>query len=256
MKILVDTDRALLRVEDAEGQREMALHSPEAFEVLSREWLRVGWGQRYSYRFSWLGRPLIQLPQDLMRMQELIVAQRPDLLIETGVAHGGSLVFHASLFELLGHGRVVGVDVEIRPHNREAIETHPLAGRISLIEGDAIAEEIVARVRDHVRPDERVMVILDSNHTKAHVAGELAAYSDFVSPGQYLVVEDGSMRDLHDVPGGDPSWIHDNPLEAAREFLTARPDFELAPPPPPFLESEIPEDPNTYWPEAWLRRKG
>ncbi|MCA8963187.1 MAG: class I SAM-dependent methyltransferase, partial [Planctomycetes bacterium] len=181
------------------------LYTPEAFELVSREWMRIGWNCGYSYRYSWLGRPVVQLPQDMMRFQEVLYRHRPDLVIETGVAMGGSLVFTASLLSLLGDGgRVVGVDVEIRAHNRAAIEAHPLAGQIELIEGDSTAPETIQRVRDAVRPGERVMVVLDSCHTRAHVRAELELYAPLVTPGQYLVVEDAVMRDLFDVPRGHP----------------------------------------------------
>lgn len=255
MKIVLDTDRRELIVQRGEEAQTLPLHSPEAFEILSREWVRIGWGQKYSYRYTWLGRPVIQLPQDLIVVQEVIFANAPDVIVETGIAHGGSLIFHASLFELMGRGRVVGIDVEIRPHNRAAIEAHPLFHRIELIEGDAVAPATVAQVRDGIGADEEVMVILDSNHSRDHVLAELEAYAPLATPGQFVVVEDGVMRDLTDVPGGEPGWDKDNPLEAAGAFLAAHPEFEQAPPEPLFCESPLRRDLNTHWPDAWLRRR-
>ena len=254
MRIVIDTDARRLTVEQDGARSETDLYTPEAFATLSRHWLRVGWAQKYSYGFTWLGRPVIQLPEDLVRIQEIIWRTRPDVIIETGVAHGGSLVLYASVLQLLGRGRVVGVDIEIRPHNRAAIEAHPLAERIMLIEGSSTAPEVVARVKQVIPTGSRVMVLLDSNHTKAHVRAELEAYAPLVTPGCYLGVADGVMRDLHDVPGGTADWSWDHPAAAAAEFAAAHQEFVLDDPPRPFREGAI-EEPVTYWPEGWLRRR-
>jgi cephalosporin hydroxylase len=173
--------------------------------------------------------------------------------VETGVAHGGSLVFYASLCKALDRGRVIGVDIEIRPHNRTAIECHPLSSFITLIEGSSTAPEVVESVKGHIGTDERVLVILDSNHTKAHVLEELAAYAPLVSPGSYIVAADGIMGDLSDCPGGKPEWAWDNPSEATIQFASADPRFELEEPTFPFNEGLI-EERVTYWPSAFLRR--
>lgn len=250
---MIDTDSRTLTVESAGGSSEMALYSPEAFATLSREWVRIGWAQKYSYGFSWLGRPVIQLPEDLVRIQEIIWRTRPEVVIETGVAHGGSLVFHASLLELIGSGRVIGVDIEIRPHNRAAIEAHPLAPRIQLIEGSSTAPDIVGRVKASIPDGSRVMVMLDSNHTKAHVLAELEAYAPLVTSGCYIGIADGVMRDLDDVPGGRADWNWNNPTTAVAEFAAQHPEFVLEDPPRTFQEGTI-EHPVTYWPEGWLRR--
>ena len=126
-RIVIDTDAATFRLEDAGGERALPLYSTEAFELVSSQWVTVGWNQKYTYTFSWLGRPIIQLPEDMVRIQEVICRVRPDVIVETGVAHGGSLIFYASLCTAMGHGRVVGIDVEIRPPNRPAIEAHRLS---------------------------------------------------------------------------------------------------------------------------------
>jgi cephalosporin hydroxylase len=255
MRLEVDTESRRLAVyEEGAEPVEHELWSPEGFAALSRLWTAVGWQQKYSYRFSWLGRPVIQLPEDLVRLQEIIVGLRPDVIVETGIAHGGSLVFSASLCELLGHGRVIGVDIEIRPHNRQAIDEHFLRPRITTIEGGSTDPEIVARVREAVGDAERVMVILDSNHTKEHVAAELDAYHGLVTPGSWLVAMDGVMRLVAGVPRGEPGWIEDNPSAAAAEFAAAHPDFEVVEPPRPFDESEVSGD-ITYSPGGWLRRR-
>lgn len=233
--------------------REVAIDSDEAFAALVQLWTVLGWRKKYSYRFSWMGRPVIQLPEDMLRTQELIWRVKPDLLIETGIAHGGSLVFYASLFEAMGKGRVLGVDIDIRRHNRTAIEAHPMIRRISMIEGSSIAPDIVAQVRAHVRKGEVVLVMLDSNHSKAHVLEELRAYAPMVSPGSYIVATDGVMEQLAGGPRAPASWRDDNPKAAAQVFLLENKNFVLDPPSPPFDESDVRTEP-TYWPGAYLKR--
>jgi cephalosporin hydroxylase len=252
MKITIDTAAARLTLDEAGGES-LPLYGDAAFAILSRLWVKVGWNEKHSYGFSWLGRPVIQLPSDLVRAQEAIHRLAPDVIVETGVAHGGSLVFYASLCRLLGRGRVVGVDVEIRPHNRQAIEAHPLAPLITLVEGSSTDPGVVRRVKALVRPGERVMVVLDSDHTRAHVAAELEAYHGLVTSGSYLVVNDGIMRDLHDTPRGAAAWRDDNPASAVAEFAARHPEFVLEPPAPPFDE-RLSRVEVTYWPDGWLRR--
>lgn len=254
MKISIDTKKNQLSYEKDGQPNEIELYSKEGFEMISDIWLKVGWNEKYPYSFSWMGRPVIQNPEDIVRSQEIIYQVKPTVIIETGVAHGGSLILYASLFKGMGiDGRVIGVDIEIRKHNRDAIEAHELFPLITLIEGSSTAPEIVDQVASLLKPDDRVLVILDSNHTKAHVADELEAYFKFVSPGSYIVATDGSMEMLHDVPRGTPEWIHDNPSEAAREFAAKHPEFTLAQPEWPFNESKL--DKNiTHWPDAWLQR--
>lgn len=254
MIVMIDTDRARVEVEEGGERSSLPLGSPAAFEAVSRAWLRCGWDVKYVYTFSWFGRPVIQLPEDLVRVQEVVYRVRPDVLVETGVAHGGSLVFYASLFQAMGRGRVVGVDVEIRPHNRRAIEAHELAGRITLVEGDSTDPGVVGRVRGLVRPGETVMVVLDSNHTRAHVLAELEAYSGLVTPGSYIVATDGLMKDLAGAPRSRPGWGEDNPHAAAQDFLARHPEFVGEQPPWPFDESEGLTRNVTYWPGAWLKR--
>jgi cephalosporin hydroxylase len=253
MKIVIDTDRNELTASRGAGEESMPLHSRESFEILSRLSTLVGWGQKYSYSFSWFGRPIIQLPEDVLRMQEAIWALKPDVIVETGVAHGGSLAFYASLCKSMGKGRVVGVDIEIRPNNRQAIEAHPLAELITLIEGSSTDPAIFRAVKAQLKAGDKVLVILDSNHSYAHVAAELVTYAPLVSVGSYLVATDGIMQDLTNVPGGKPGWDKDNPARAARDFAASRRDFVLETPVPPFNESNVSTTP-TYWPDAWLRR--
>jgi cephalosporin hydroxylase len=254
MKLIVDTEAKTLTEEENGKVCHFDLYSKEAFERLSRQWVRVGWNQKYQYTFSWMGRPIIQLPEDMIRMQEVIYRVKPDVIIETGVAHGGSLIYYASLFKAMGKGRVIGIDIEIRPHNRKAIEAHELSSCITLVEGSSTAPDIVEKVKGMVKPDETVLVILDSNHTKQHVAHELDAYYAMVTPGSYIVATDGVMLDLHDVPRGAPDWEWNHPTAAAAEFAKQHPDFALEQPAWPFCESELMEN-ITHWPGAWLRKK-
>lgn len=255
MQLILDTDNQTLSLIDGGSRLEHPLYSREAFEALSRQWVRLGWSQKYQYTFSWMGRPVIQLPEDMIRMQEVIHRLQPDLIIETGVAHGGSLVFYASLCKAMDKGRVVGVDIEIRPHNRSAIEAHPLSQLITLVEGSSTDASIVAQVRALVQAGQTTLVILDSNHSYGHVLAELLAYADMVSPGSYIVATDGIMHDLVDVPRGQADWSHDNPSRAARDFAAQHPQFVIEQPAWPFNESDLQAN-ITHWPGAWLRRIG
>lgn len=254
MKLILDTDEATLTTVDGSGTAVLPLYSREAFEALSRQWVRVGWNQKYQYSFSWFGRPVIQLPEDMIRMQEVIYQLKPDVIVETGVAHGGSLVFYASLMQAIGKGKIIGVDIEIRPHNRQAIEEHPLSHRITLLEGSSTEPEIVSQVKSLIKPDDVVLVILDSDHSYDHVAAELDAYSSLVSRGSYIVATDGIMYDLADVPRGKANWVKDNPTCAAADFAARNTQFVVTQPVWPFNESELLEN-ITHWPGAWLLRK-
>jgi cephalosporin hydroxylase len=255
MKFTIDTDTATLVLEgdDDAPARTLPLYGREAFEQLSDMWLKVGWDQKYPYTFSWFGRPVIQLPEDMIRTQEVIYQLKPDVVVETGVAHGGSLVFYASLLKAMGKGRVIGIDIEIRPHNREAIEAHEYSDLITLFEGDSVSTDVVDAVKDDVKNAQTVLVLLDSNHTKAHVLAELEAYHGLVTPGSYIVATDGIMRLVHDAPRGAAEWITDNPMQAALEFAENHPEFEIVQPEWPFNESDLRSN-VTHWPGAWLRR--
>lgn len=254
MKLIIDTDNNTLTREEGGQSAEMPLYSRDSFEAISRHWVRVGWNEKYQYSFSWMGRPVIQLPEDMMRTQEVIWTVKPDVIVETGIAHGGSLIYYASLCKAMGKGRVIGVDIEIRPHNRDAIERHPMAEFITMIEGSSTAPEIVNQVKALVKPGEIVLVILDSNHSKQHVADELEAYCDLVTPGSYIVATDGIMQDLHDVPRGESDWNWNNPTDAAAEFANNHSEFVVEQPDWPFNESELSEN-ITHWPGAWLRKR-
>lgn len=202
------------------GNHEELKQAAKDFNIVSNREL-------YSYNFSWMGRPIIQYPQDMIAMQELIWKIQPDLIIETGIAHGGSLVYYASLMELIGKGEIVGIDIDIRQHNREAIEAHPMFKRMTLLEGSSLSEEIVDKVRAMAKDKKTIMVSLDSNHTHEHVLEELKLYAPFVTPGSYCVVFDTIVEDM---PKGmyDRPWdIGNNPKTAVWEYLKTNDDFEI-----------------------------
>lgn len=198
-------------------------------QELTSEWFLESVRVKYSYRFSWMGRPIIQYPQDIVAMQELIWQLQPDCIVECGIAHGGSLIFYASMLELLGGDRrVVGVDVDIRAHNREAILAHPMAKRITLFEGSSIDPATVARISEAASGFKHVMVVLDSNHTHDHVLGELRAYSPLVKKGGYLVVFDTVVENMPDEFFRDRPWRRGNsPMSAVTAFLAENRRFEI-----------------------------
>ncbi|MGI9483338.1 MAG: CmcI family methyltransferase [Hyphomicrobiales bacterium] len=231
----------------------LLLSTPEAFDIASKAWIRAGWDVKHHYSFSWLGRPVIQLPEDMVRMQELISALGPDVIIETGIAHGGSLIFYASVMEALGHGRIIGIDIDIRPHNRTAIEAHRMFKRIELIEGSSTDNAIVSAVGESVKDDITVLVILDSNHTKAHVLAELNAYGPMVTPGSYIIATDGIMAQVAGGPRTKPDWQWNNPSQAALEFVKENPDFIIETPAFTFNESYV-KNPITHYPLGAIKR--
>lgn len=237
------------------------LYSPEGFKIVSDLWLKVGWDQKYMYTFSWLGRPIIQIPDDMVRIQEVIYSIKPDLIIETGIAHGGSLVYYASICKAMNKGRILGVDIEIRPHNRKAIENHELFNIITLIEGNSIGVEILNQVENCIKEDDNVIiVILDSAHDYDHVLSEIIAYSKYVSIGSYIVVTDGSqeylsgtLRARKDYSEYCKTWNTNNPKKAVEDFVSNNRNFQITEPIFPFNESNI-DFRVTNWPSAFLKR--
>lgn len=204
-----------------------AQSSDEKVQGLARDFFNESARHKYSYHFSWMGRPIIQLPQDMIAMQELVWRIQPDLIIECGIAHGGSIIYYASLLQLLGHGEVLGIDVDIRPHNRKAIEEHPMAHRITMFEGSSIAPEMVAKVRQ-LAEGKKVIVVLDSNHTHDHVLEELRAYAPLVSVDSYCVVMDTVVEDMPADFFPDRPWGHgDNPKTAVWQYLKENSDFAI-----------------------------
>jgi cephalosporin hydroxylase len=250
MKISIDTETGEI---STDGGERLSIWSDEGFELLSRLWLRSGWNQKHIYTFTWFGVPVIQLPEDMIRYQEVVFRLKPDVIIETGIAHGGSLVFSASLCRLMGRGRVIGVDIDIRAHNRARLEAHPLMDLITMFEGSSVDPGVVARIRERIAPGERVLIVLDSDHGYDHVMAELEAYGPLVTPGSYIVATDGIMRDVADAPRAGAGWERDNPARAAADFAERHPEFVIEEPEWAFNESTLNGN-LTHWPDAWLRR--
>jgi cephalosporin hydroxylase len=212
---------------DENGRNETLNKAAHAFVEASTQ-------PKYSYNFSWLGRPIIQYPQDIVAMQELIWTIQPDLIVETGIAHGGSLIFSASMLELNAacggpaDARVLGVDIDIRPHNRGAIEAHPMFRRITMIQGSSVAPDVIAQVNAAAKGKKRVLVCLDSMHTHEHVLAELHAYAPLTTVGSYCVVFDTIIEDLPaDMYPDRPWWPGNSPKSAVKEFLRTNPGFEI-----------------------------
>lgn len=252
----IDLQKNKITLEDG---KEIVLYSPEGFKILSDLWLKVGWDQKHMYSLTWLGRPIIQIPDDMVRMQEVIYAVKPDVIVETGIAHGGSLIFYASLLKAMGKGKVVGVDVEIRPHNRTAIEAHELFPLITMIEGSSVEPEVVEQVKTLIPQKATTLFILDSNHDYDHVLKELQLYSPLVSVGSYIVATDGSRESFGDTPRARQqyplayTWGKDNPKRAALDFVKEHKDFGIEEPKFLFNEGSI-DFRVTHYPCAFVKR--
>ncbi|MDQ7026702.1 MAG: cephalosporin hydroxylase family protein [Anaerolineae bacterium] len=199
------------------------------FQETTQSWLNQSLRYEYSYHFTWMGIPIIQYPQDMVAMQEIIWDVKPDLIIETGVARGGSIIFYASMLEMMGlEGDVIGIDIDIRPHNRDAIETHPLFKRIILLEGSSTDAAMIEQIRDIAKDRKRILVALDSNHTHEHVLEELRLYAPFVTEGSYLVAFDTVIHDMPPELSENRPWSPErNPKTAVFEFLKSTDDFEI-----------------------------
>ena len=226
------------------SRRQEALSADAAFQEMSQDWVCESMRRRYVYGFDWLGRPIIQYPQDVLAMQELIWSVRPDLIIETGIAHGGSLIFSASMLALLdladatkagrpldptrSNRQVVGIDIDVRAHNRVAIESHPMARRIRMISGSSTAPEVISEVRGIATHYDRILIFLDSNHTHQHVLAELEAYAPLTTVGSYCVVFDTFVDAMPADLFPDRPWgPADNPKTAVREYLKTHPEFQI-----------------------------
>jgi cephalosporin hydroxylase len=254
MRITIDTNQKVMTIHEKGCQEELPLYSREGLEALTRIWIKVQWNELQWQSISWHGFPVWQLSDDLLRLQEVILRIRPDVIVETGVNQGGSAVFFASLCRFMGKGRVVSIDLAIPRSVREAVNKSPYGDFIVLIEGDSTAPETVEAVRRLIGDKETTFFFLDSDHSKAHVLRELNAYACMVSPGSYIVAADGIMRMLHDTPNGSHTWREDNPAAAAREFVRMNRDFVIQKPQALFgRDYEI--DALTYWPDGWVLRR-
>jgi len=195
---------------------------------ITRSWFDLAFQYQYSYHFTWLGRPIIQFPQDMIALQELIWKVKPDIIIETGIAHGGSIIFSASMLELIGKGKVIGIDIDIRKHNKDEIQKHSLYKRIEMIEGSSVESKIIKKVFSMVQEKKKIMVLLDSNHTHEHVLKELKAYSPLVKKGSYIIVFDTMVEDMPENSFPNRPWDKkNNPKTAVREFLKKNNRFKI-----------------------------
>jgi len=254
MVVTIDTDAGLFRLAENGRCEERPLFDPEAFRILSRQWLILGWNLGYWACFSWMGRQLLQLPDDVLRLAELLWRVRPDVIVETGVYDGGSTLLFASLCRLAGRGRVISVERGFRPGVRAAV-MEAAGDLVTLIEGDSALPETAARVEREMRRDERVCVFLDSDHSARHVAMELRHLSHMVSPGCYLLVADSICADLAHTPAGEAAWKYDHPGTAVDEFLATHPEFTRTRPAPLFT-GEFDFTELSYFPSTWLIRQG
>jgi len=210
-------------------ERISSYENENELKEISKNWVEKSMKKNYVYNFSWMGRPIIQFPEDIMALQEIIMDIQPDVIIETGIAHGGSIIFSSSMLELLGGDRIViGIDIDIREHNRREIENHPMYKRITMLEGSSISPEIVEKVKAICSPYKKIMVCLDSNHTHEHVLNELNLYSPLVSSGSYLVVLDTFVEDMPKQFFENRPWdVGNNPKTAVWEFLQTNPEFQI-----------------------------
>lgn len=254
MKVTIDTEKGCLETAQPNGETvTIPLYSPEGFKLISDIWLKQEWNQLHWQSFSWLGFQIWQLPEDLLRLQEVVLALKPDVIIETGLNRGGSAIFFASMCRLMGKGRVISIDISIPEDVRRSVEQSPFSDLITLIEGDSASSGVASRVKDEISESETVFVFLDSDHSRKHVLKELHAYSGLVTPGSYIVATDGVMQSLTDTPYGREEWSEDNPAAAAREFAADNPEFVIERPRALFGEEHVVES-MTFWPDAWLKR--
>jgi cephalosporin hydroxylase len=215
-----------IKIDRDNYSRPIDIYTLEGFKLVAELWTRVFCENKLSYQPTWLGIPIIQYPEDIVMMQELIWKVRPDVIIETGVAHGGSAIFFSSMLNLIGKGRVIAIDIEIRQHNKVTIKSHPLSRSITLIEGSSVADKVIAEVKSLIKPEERVLVVLDSNHAYDHVIKEMTLYAPLIADGSYMVVMDGIGEMVWDIPSGKKEWRDHWPLRAIREFLLKNPEWE------------------------------
>jgi len=257
MNFSVDWDLDVIKTDAGD----IKINSTEAFDIISDAYFKIGWQNKHVYSFTWLGRPIIQHPEDIVRAQELVYNLRPDFIIETGIAHGGSLIFYASLCRAMEKGRVIGVDIDIREHNRTEIDKSPVRDLITMYEGSSTDPEIISKIKETIKtskvPNPVVLVILDACHTKEHALKELEEYSKFVSLGSYIISCDGGIMEMvseiKDALKSEPDWKTNNPKKAAEEFADSNGNFEICNPEFNFNEGTVKKW-HSYWGGGILRR--
>lgn len=229
MKHLETNQSTEITVTTGDKKISFPLYSPEGVEYLSTVWLKLAAQNRLMYEVQWMGIPFIQLAEDMAMMHELLWKLKPDVIVECGVGQCGGLLFYASMMELIGKGRVIGVDIEIREANRTRLATNPLSKRVELIEGSSVGPQTFEQVKAKIKPGEHVLVILDSDHTYDHVAKEMALYHTLVPSGGYLVVMDGGAAHVWDIPRGQAKYRDNHPLMAIDGFVAKHPEFSIDP---------------------------
>lgn len=236
MKIQIDTKINTIKI----NNKTKSIYSKKSFEFISELWIKLGWNQKYSYTFTWLGRPIIQIPEDIVRFQEIIFRLKPNKIVETGIAHGGTAILFASILDQINNkGKVLAIDIKIKKKNFKAIKNHSLYKHIKLFEGSSTDSSIFRKVKKNIRPNDKVFVFLDSDHTYEHVYNELILYSKIVSKNSYIVVCDGVMKLVNDTPKGKKYWNIDNPIKAIKKFLENNKNFILDEPVWLFNESKL-----------------
>lgn len=254
MKINIDTATNSMVIEKDGIVENLLLYSKEGLERLTELWIKQQWNESNWRSFSWLGFPIWQLPDDLLRLQEIIFRIQPDVIVETGVNQGGSAIFFASLCRLMGRGRVVSIDIRIPEAVRNAVAVSPYEELITLIQADSVAPDTIQQVRSLIKRGEKTFFFLDSDHSKAHVLRELNAYAGMVTIGSYIVAADGVMRILGDTPEGLDGWREDNPAAAALEFAAQNGNFIIERPKALYGDEHVIQK-LTYLPDGWLLRK-
>jgi len=253
VELRIDWDKGLL---ESDG-KEYSIDTGEAFDIISDAYLKVGWQNKQVYSYTWMGRPIIQSPEDMVRIQELIYKIKPDYIIETGIAHGGSLIYYAGLLKAMGHGRVIGIDIDIREHNRKAMEEHKLIDLITMYEGDSTSETILADIKETIGDNSKVLVLLDACHTKDHSLKELDLYSKLVSVGSYIISCDGGiMERVSTLPNAinvEPDWDVNNPKAAAEEFVKDNDNFVIEDVEFDFNEGNV-KTWSSYWQGGIIKR--
>ena len=252
VKIVIDSAAHSLILGEGQSEHTIDLFSKAAFDVLSLQWIQMGQAIGYHRNFSWFGHRVLHLPEDLIRLQEVVCRLRPDVIVETGVSGGGLLLFNAMLCQALGSGRVIGIDRDIDSGAREASGHRMLGSRISLVKGDSTSRDVINSIDRMIAADESVLVILGSRHTE-EIAQELELYSRFVTSGSYILAAGGNLDASADVQGGLPVGVSHQPSAAVTEFAAGHPQFRQKQPRQPIENNDI-SGSVSYWPDAWLER--
>ncbi len=252
-KLIIDFENEEIQILESHNSYTHKFSTEKAFNAVAQAYLRLGWDNKYVYSFKWLGRPIIQLPDDIIRLQELIYEVKPDVIIDIGIAHGGSLIFNSTLLKTYGGRKVIGIDIDIREKNLKAIKEHKMFDQIELIQGNSTSDNVFFEAKNFIKESDKVMVFLDGKHTYDHVYKELEMYSKLITKGSYIVAMDGIQRDLVGAPRSNPDWQTNNPANAAEDFVKNNKNYEIDLRLPSFNEGNIKQH-VTYWPSAYIKK--